>query len=444
MRRGASIIVSAAAKKGLDIAPVPLALAGLTSAQVELIGNGSYIVNALADCPTCHGAAPQPYLGGGLTFGGAQAPFTVVSRNLTPDPATGMTLTEQQFVAVFRTGADFHGVADGGAPTSTLVVMPWLTFRWMSTYDIRSVYWYLKAIPPVTNAVATDTKTTPPPSPAATAYNVGNQTTPTPLPPESAPTGPDASSPVPDPANVLRGLALNPLTQVTTASMDAVTLSLFGRGAYLVNAIGDCSACHTNIDNPQTGVIATAAYLTGGQVFDYNVLGLPVPAQKGLGFVRAATADLQGATQGFFNKPNVQFNTFLTLITEGIHAEDPQPAHVAFPMPWPYLRNMTLDDLESVYTYMHEVATQYGRSTFTGTSDKIVPPPAIYCDPTSPCPTGSTCSSTTIPGECLSQTCAQATVTTDCAVCQTCSAATGGTCQTETGAALATCVQTGY
>jgi hypothetical protein len=443
---GAAILISASAKQGLDISPVPLNLAGLTSAQVELVGNGSYIVNALADCPACHGSAPQPFLGGGLTFGGPQAPFTVVARNLTPDPATGMKLTEDQFVAALRTGADFASAPDGGTPTATLVVMPWLTFRWMSTSDLRSIWWYLKAIPAVANHVAADTKTAMAPGAVATAFTQGNQTTPTPLPPELAPTGPDSASPVPDPGNVLRGLALNPLTQVTTAGMDANTLSLFGRGSYLVNAIGDCSGCHTNIDDAQSGKILTTQYLTGGQVFDYTVLGLPPPAQKAFGYVRAASASLQGSTNGFFNKPNVDFSTFLTLITEGIHAEDPMPAPVAFPMPWPYLKNMSISDLEAVFTYMKTVATDYGKPTLTGAADKTIPDPARYCDTTTPCPTGTACSSTVAgtPGECLSQTCAQATVTTDCAVCQTCSAATAGTCQTETGMALATCVQTGY
>jgi mono/diheme cytochrome c family protein len=438
-------VVSATAQKGLAISPVPVNLAGLTATEAELVGNGSYIVNALADCAACHGQAPQPFLGGGLTFGGPQAPFTVTARNLTPDPTAGLRLTEAQFLAVMRTGADFKSAPDGGTPTSTLVVMPWLTFRWMSTDDIRSIYWYLKSIPPVSNVVAADTKTTPPPGNAPTAYTAGNQTTPAPLPPESAPTGPDASSPVPDPGNVLRGLALDPLSQVTTSGMDAATLALFGRGSYLVNAISDCSGCHTNIDNAQTGAVDTAAYLTGGQVFDYNVLGLPAPAQKAIGYVRAASANLEGATHGFFQKPNVDFRVFLTLITEGIHAEDPKPAPLATPMPWPFFRNMTIDDLEAIYTYMNRVATQYG-TTLTGTADKVVPDPAIYCDATTPCPTGMTCSATSagMPGECLSQICTQATVASDCAVCQTCSAATGGTCQAETGATLAACIQSGY
>jgi len=461
--QGASVVVSATANQGLNIAPVPLNLTGLSSSQIEMVGNGSYIVNALADCPSCHGGAPATYLGGGCAASDAgpsacsglafpTPAFTVTARNLTPDPTTGLKLTEDQFVAAIRTGADFHTAGDAGSPSETLVVMPWLTFRWMSLYDLQSIYAFLKAIPAVSNAVPADMKTAMvAPAPTLpvepTAYTAGDQGgAGTPLPPETMPTGPDSSAPVPDPGFVLRGLALNPLSGVQTNVLDTTTLSLFGRGSYIVNAIGECSGCHTNpeLANAATGAVNTAAYLTGGQIFDFNVLGLPPPAQKQFGYVRPASANLVGATNGFFNMPNVDFGTFETLITEGIHAEDPAPQrHVAFPMPWTFLKHLTLDDLQAVYTYMNQVATQYGLSTLTGAKDKLIPDPAIYCDPSTPCPTGWNCSSTTAPGECLHQTCTTATVATDCAVCQTCSANAGGVCQTMSGSALAGCVQAG-
>ena len=457
---GPAVVISEAARHGLTIAPVPLTLTGLTSSQLELVGNGSYIVNALADCASCHGAAPA-YLGGGCATPDAGPPactgltfatpgFTVFARNLTPDPTTGLQLTLAQFISAIRTGADYHGVAAGASPTESMLVMPWVTFRWMSLDDLRSVYAYLRAIPAVSNAVPTDSKTATVAPPTGlpvepSAYTAGDQAAPgTPLPPETTPTGADSSAPVPDPGFILRGLALNPLTQVQTGALDATTLSLFGRGSYIVNAIGDCSGCHTNIDNPATGAINTAAYLTGGQVFDLGVLGVPPPVQQIFGYTRAASANLIGNTNGFFNKSTVDFATFETLITEGIHSEDPAPQRrVAFPMPWSFLKNLTLGDLQSVYTYLNQVATQYGKVTQVGASDKVIPDPAIYCDPTNACPAGWSCSSSNAPGECLHQTCATATVLTDCAICQTCSAATGGSCQTMTGAALAGCVQAG-
>jgi mono/diheme cytochrome c family protein len=453
-----SLIISDTAKQGFNISPVPINVTGLTSAQAEMVGNGSYLVNALGDCASCHGTAPA-FLGGGcptpdagppsctgITF--AEPAFTVTSRNLTPDPGTGMVLTEAQFVNVMRTGADVHSATGTGGATETMVVMPWQGYRWMSLYDLQSMYAYLQVIPGVSNAVPAAVKnTTVAPAPTdpvePTAYTDGNQGgAGTPLPPETTPTGPDSSAPVPDPGFVLRGLALNPIAQTSAAvkALDPQTLSLFGRGAYLVNAIGDCSGCHTNLDHsPTVAGIDTVHYLTGGQVFDLNVDGVPPFVQKQLGYVRSASANLIGSTNGFFNFASVDFATFESLITEGVHAEDPAPQRsVAFPMPWEDFKNLTIGDMEAIYTYMNVVSHNYHPAL-----DKVIPQPAVYCDPTTPCSTGSTCSSNSAPGECLHNTCTAATVATDCAICQTCSASTGGTCQTLSGNNLFGCIGAG-
>ena len=97
-------------RQGFKIAPVHLNLVGKNR---ELVGLGSYIVNAQADCNGCHSADPATeftdsgnpyllppvfsgkkkfnpatYLGGGTDFGPfpGPGPFPhIVSRNLTPD-----------------------------------------------------------------------------------------------------------------------------------------------------------------------------------------------------------------------------------------------------------------------------------------------------------------------------------------------------------------------
>ncbi len=440
---GAAIVISTEARQGLDVSPVPLHLGGLTSDQVEAVGHGSYLVNAVADCAGCHdllgNVDPAKFLAGGQQFGGGGAPFTVFSRNLTPDPTTGLKLTEDQFVQVMRTGADFHSAVDGGAPTTQLVVMPWVRFQYMSTYDIKSIYAYLKQIPAVSNAVPADTKTLPPPGQPTTTYTQGDQATPVPLPLETDPRG----NALPDPGNVLRGLAIVPLKEVTPPT-DTVDQGLFGRGAYLVNAVADCSGCHTNLDDQITGKYNAGAYLTGGQVFP-----MPPPAQPLTHIVRAAAANLEGQNNGFFNKSQVTFETFLTLISQGIHAEDiapdaGSPRSVAPPMPWDVFHNMLLSDLQAIYTYMNQVGVQYGRTTLIAGKDKLIPDPAVYCDGSKTpagCPAGMTCSSTTGPGECAGNPCTTATVVTDCAVCQTC---TANVCTAMTGAALGGCVANGY
>ncbi len=411
------ISISATAQQGIDISPVPLQLDGLTGAQLEQVGQGSYLVNAIGDCTGCHTADPMMFLAGGVPFGGAGTPFTVLSRNLTPDPTTGLPANLHDvtaFVSAMQTGADYHGVADGGTPTQSLVVMPWASFRWLAPSDIQAIYSYLTVIPPVKNAIAVDTKMTGPPTPLPSAYADGDQTTPPALPPVADQ----------DPDSVLRGAAINPLGGVPPPS-DPVDMALFGRGSYLVNALADCGGCHTNpaTTSPTSTKVNTAAFLTGGEEFD-----TPVPLQPMLGTVRAVSADLTGQTNGFFNNPVVTFETFLTLITQGIHAEDPHPARVAFPMPWQVFSQMQLGDLQAIYEYLNRVAVMYGQTRLTGAADKNIPNPALYCDATHACATG-TCSSETGPGECLASPCTTATVDDVCTACETCSAATAGTCE---------------
>ena len=168
-------------QRGFEIAPVPLNLAGKNR---ELVGLGSYIVNAQGDCNGCHSAGPatefvpgknpyfgQPekinpatYLGGGRDFGPfpGPGPFPhIFTRNLTPDktgrPEGGHSFSE--FVQIIRTGEDMdhlHATC-AGAPTGSclpppfdgtrLQIMPWPIYQHMTDHDLRAIYEYLSAIP---------------------------------------------------------------------------------------------------------------------------------------------------------------------------------------------------------------------------------------------------------------------------------------------------------
>ena len=130
------------AKIGLKIAPVPLNLQGKDR---ELVGLGSYLINAVGDCNGCHTAGAPPlgfypyvtgnnpyfrqkptvvdpavYLAGGTPFGSVGTPTgpngysgpVIISRNLTPDkngkPEGGHTLAE--FKRILRHGKDFDHI----------------------------------------------------------------------------------------------------------------------------------------------------------------------------------------------------------------------------------------------------------------------------------------------------------------------------------------------
>ena len=137
-------------QQGFDIAPVPL---DFKTKDRDLVGLGSYIVNAQAacgDCHTCPTYAPghnpfqggdgkinaTNYLAGGVPFG------PIVSANITPDSSgkpAGLDFDE--YLELIRTGHD------PDEPNHILQVMPWPIFRNMNDRDILAIYTYLSSIP---------------------------------------------------------------------------------------------------------------------------------------------------------------------------------------------------------------------------------------------------------------------------------------------------------
>jgi len=181
---------SSKVEQGLDIAPVQL---HYSQNNRNLVGYGSWLVNAVADCNGCHTAGGPPnfnyangfnpyfgqrpaktdptvYLGGGAEFGPAgfdpktgapQGPI-VVARNLTPD-FTGRAEggnTFEQFLQIIRAGTDLdhlHPPCTGvNTPANCIVpptdgtllqIMPWPVFKQLSDSDLLAIYTYLSAVP---------------------------------------------------------------------------------------------------------------------------------------------------------------------------------------------------------------------------------------------------------------------------------------------------------
>jgi hypothetical protein len=147
--------LSREARIGLRIAPLPLDLEGKDR---ELVGLGSYIVNAQGGCDDCHNNGTQ-YLPGGNPFLGqpkrinaagylvaGNVVFGVTAPNLCPELGTTPPLpagrTVRQFVEELR-----HGInPDDG---HILQVMPWPDFQDMTEQDLRAIYEYLSALPAV-------------------------------------------------------------------------------------------------------------------------------------------------------------------------------------------------------------------------------------------------------------------------------------------------------
>jgi mono/diheme cytochrome c family protein len=113
------------------------------------VERGAYLANGPAACFTCHSRF-DPFdgfamVGPALAGGGAEPDesdpgFEFQAPNLTPDPKTGRIAAwdEDTFLTRFRGGRAFKGSH-----------MPWENYGEMTDADIRSLFRYLKSLPPV-------------------------------------------------------------------------------------------------------------------------------------------------------------------------------------------------------------------------------------------------------------------------------------------------------
>jgi hypothetical protein len=94
--------------------------------------------------------APGPWLAVSSATNTAFAgPWGVTfAANLTPDQNSGLGIwTEDMFVRALRTGRHM------GTSRTIMPPMPWQAFRNMTDEDLKSIYAYLRTIPPVSNHV---------------------------------------------------------------------------------------------------------------------------------------------------------------------------------------------------------------------------------------------------------------------------------------------------
>lgn len=115
------------------------------------VERGRYVAESLAVCTSCHSELDPtsfrpvgPKAGGGLPdpSHGSDTHMEFVAPNLTSHP-TGLTgqLDEEAFILRLRGGRRY-----------TSSIMPWENFTTLSDSDARSIYRYLKSLPPVDNA----------------------------------------------------------------------------------------------------------------------------------------------------------------------------------------------------------------------------------------------------------------------------------------------------
>ena len=110
--------------------------------------------------------APKP---SGPWAASIAAPFTAFAgpwgvsyaANLTPDQNTGIGIwTEDMFVKALRLGKHM------GTSRPILPPMPWPAYKNLNDDDMKSIFAYLKSVPPITNHVPDSEPAPPPPAPA--------------------------------------------------------------------------------------------------------------------------------------------------------------------------------------------------------------------------------------------------------------------------------------
>ncbi|WP_454873274.1 molybdopterin cofactor-binding domain-containing protein [Paraburkholderia xenovorans] len=240
------------------IAPVTPPLAGAFAP--DLVARGKLLAS-LGNCAVCHTAHNGVSNAGGKPL---DTPFgTVYSTNITPDGQTGIgNWSLEAFMRVMRQGISRDG-------HRLYPAFPYTSFQNTSDDDLKALYAYLMAQTPVRSR-APETKLAYPFSvrPLMAAWN---------------------------------GLFLGRTAFAASATQSAQ----WNRGAYLVNGLGHCSACHT--PRNAFGAEKTGAAFMGGGIAEgweapalSTLSAAPVPWSEDelFSYLRHGHAPLHGVAAG--------------------------------------------------------------------------------------------------------------------------------------------------
>jgi mono/diheme cytochrome c family protein len=229
---------ASAASETAQLAPVP-SLGGVTytqpatlpadPVQKALVQRGEYLTIA-GDCSSCHSVSGEPMFSGGYAV---DTPVgTIYSPNIT---------SSKQYGIGNWTDADFYNVMHNGIrpgrsllvfPAYIFPVMPYSSYSKLSYQDVMAIKAYLESIPPVEK--------------------------------------PNRPMTIPFPLNIRAGqLALRILTfHPKPIQYDPSWNASQRNGAYLAQALGHCSECHT----PRNILLASdmSRYYAGGQIISQS------------------------------------------------------------------------------------------------------------------------------------------------------------------------------
>lgn len=139
------------------------------SANSSAVKRGQFLVR-LAGCETCHTPRNAEGFIDGMEFAGGSVfrhgDRADAASNLTPDSTGIGNYDEQQFIEVIRTGRSGDRAINSA--------MPWHFYRRMTDSDLRAIFAYLRALPPVAHKI--DNTQTPSRCPkCGNAHGLGDQ-----------------------------------------------------------------------------------------------------------------------------------------------------------------------------------------------------------------------------------------------------------------------------
>ena len=166
----------------------------------DAITRGEYL-SKVAHCAACHTSDPAKPFAGGVALGSSFG--TMYGSNITPDPATGIgSWSEKEFEGALR-----RGVGKGGE--YLYPSMPYTDFTKISDADVHALYVYFRSIKPIAQK--------------------------------------EPSNTMKFPFNVRPGIAAWQAVYFKEGRFvdDDSQSAAWNRGAYLVDGLGHCGACHS-------------------------------------------------------------------------------------------------------------------------------------------------------------------------------------------------------
>jgi mono/diheme cytochrome c family protein len=194
-------------------------------------------LTTVGDCVACHTAPNGTPFAGGLALA---TPFGVImTPNITPDDTTGIGhWSKAEFFRAMHEGRGRKG-------TYLYPAFPYPYFNKVTREDSDAIYDYLRTLAPVTNAVNRRTL------------------------------------PFPFNLRILMSGWNTLFFKPAPFTPDPQRSAEFNRGAYLVEGLGHCGACHTPLN--AFGANKPAQYLQGNRIDDWTAPNLTNDPQAGLG-----------------------------------------------------------------------------------------------------------------------------------------------------------------